>query len=69
VAFKEQTLAFFDELSNITEQQAKDREADMATRDEKPFSNLLTQDDEPTDYQPQNSADVEPTAVTRMGGV
>jgi hypothetical protein len=54
-SFRDQTAAFFDELSKIqaAKQKAVDENFDASGR---PFSNLLTQEDEPTDYYPWRPA-------------
>jgi hypothetical protein len=66
MSFQEQTSAFFDELSKILDAEKAEREKDMDQRSGRPFSAMLTQDEEPTtDYGPQQSGEMEPEVVTR----
>lgn len=66
MSFKDQTSAFFDELSHIIDEQKKKREEGMdPLRGGKPFSSKLTQDEEPaTMYNPAD-AEMEPEVVVR----
>jgi len=68
-AFNAQTRAFFDEMSAI--QRAKDMkvEKDRAKRNERVWSTMLTQEEEPTDYHPQNPAEREPEVLVRGQGI
>jgi hypothetical protein len=66
MSFLEQSSAFFDELSSITDEQQRGRDDAMETRAERPYSSLLTQDEEPTqDYNPQQLEEPEPEVVLR----
>lgn len=66
MSFLDQTSSFFDELSRIMDEQQKDREGAMDLRSERPYSSLLTQDEEPTqEYNPQQLEEPEPEVVTR----
>jgi hypothetical protein len=66
MSFREQTSAFFDELTQILDQEKAEREADMDLRSGRPFPSELTQDEEPsTDYGPQTTEEPEPEVVTR----
>lgn len=68
-AFSTQTAAFFDEMRAI--QRAKDIkvEKDRAKRNERVWSTMLTQEEEPTDYHPQNPAEREPEVLVRGQGI
>jgi hypothetical protein len=63
------TKAFFDEMRAI--ERAKDIkvEKDRAKRNERPWSSMLTQEEEPTDYHPQNPAEEEPEVLVRGQGI
>lgn len=66
MSFSEQTAAFADELSEILDKEQKDREADLDIRNDRPYSSLLTRDEEPSsDYNPQQADEPEPEVVTR----
>ena len=66
MAFLDQTSAFFDEVTKILESKSMSRDDAMETRSERPYSSLLTQDEEPTqDYNPQQLEEPEPEVVTR----
>jgi hypothetical protein len=66
MSFMSQTSAFFDELSNIMDDQQQARADAMELRSERPYSSLLTQDEEPTqDYNPQQLEEPDPEVVTR----
>ena len=64
-----QTKAFFDEMRSI--QRAKDMavEKERSKRNERPWSTMLTQEEEPTDYHPQNPAEEEPEVLVRGQGI
>jgi hypothetical protein len=66
MSFREQTSAFFDELTKILDAEKAEREADMDLRSGRPFSSELTQDEEPTsEYSPAQTEEAEPEVVTR----
>jgi hypothetical protein len=66
--FSQMTSSFFDELSNIKDQERKDREKDLDTHYDRPFSSMLTQDEEPTEEANPNTFDLEePEVVVRSG--
>ena len=64
MSFRDQTSAFFDELSSIVDEQKKVKEEGM-TQGGSPFSSKLTQDEEPTPQYNQSDAEAEPEVVTR----
>lgn len=68
MSFSEQTAAFFDELSNIIDEQRKENEGDINPETERPFSSLLTQNEEPMDRPPQQALEEEPEVITRYSG-
>ena len=62
------TSAFYDELSKILSAQKQAKEEDMDLRWDRPYSSLLTQDEEPTqEYNPQQLEEAQPEVVTRGG--
>ena len=63
MSFREQTAAFFDELSNIIGKREKGKRQENNPR---PFSSQLTQDDEPWDYDYTDMPDEDPEVITRM---
>lgn len=64
--FADSTGAFFSELSKIIEKQQAVKEEGMDLRSDRPFSSVLTQDDEPsTDLSPLQLDWQEPEVVTR----
>ena len=66
MSFLQQSSAFFDELSKIYDKRQGSRDDAMELRSERPYSSLLTQDEEPTqDYNPQQLEEPEPEVVTR----
>lgn len=66
MSFAQQSSAFFDELSKIMDQQQRSRDDSIETRSDRPYSSLLTQDEEPTqNYNPQQLEEPEPEVVTR----
>jgi len=66
MSFKDQTSAFFDEISSMLDEQKKSQEADMDAGNERPYSSQLTQDEEPTtDYNAQQAEEAEPEVYTR----
>lgn len=66
MSFSRQSEAFFDELSSIIDERRKDKESAMDQRNDRPFSSLLTQDEEPTDDGNTSPIDLEePEIITR----
>lgn len=66
MSFREQTSSFFDELSEIVDEQKKKRDEAMNPQDGgRPYSSDLTQDEEPTEQYSQSDAEVEPSVVVR----
>jgi hypothetical protein len=64
--FGTQTSAFFDELGNILTEYQRDKEQGMDQKNDRPFSSLLTQDEEPIgDGTPASLVMEEPEVVTR----
>ena len=69
MSFADQSKSFFDELSNIISAQKAEREANIDQRTDRPFSSLLTRDEEPvSDYNPLQAEEPEPEVITRAGG-
>lgn len=67
-SFSASTSAFFDELSKIIEGQQAAKEEGMDIRSDRPYSALLTQDEEPiADYSPMQLDWQEPEVITRAG--
>lgn len=69
-SFRDKTTAFFDELSKIREVEKAEAEAarDKEYYDnDRPFSNMLTQDDEPSYYNPHPAQPVEEPEII-LGG-
>lgn len=67
MGFREQTSAFFDELTNIVNQQMKDKAQAEEQESETPFSSMLTQDEEPVSTSEEVVEDAEPEIITRQG--
>jgi hypothetical protein len=67
MAFREETAAFFDELTNIVDEQMKDRQQGMEASNESPFSSMLTRDEEPIIPQQEVLEPFEPEVITRQG--
>jgi hypothetical protein len=66
MSFAESSKAFFDELSEMLEEQQAEKEKDLDKRTGRPYSSLLTQDEEPDDERtPETSDEEEPEVVTR----
>ena len=66
MSFADQSKAFFSELSDIQDARQEDKETDVDKRTSRPFSSLLTQDEEPTDNgNPHELDESEPEVVTR----
>lgn len=69
MSFARQTAAFFKELGAIIEEQRKEKERGMEPDTERPFSSMLTQDEEPgEEYNPPGVEEPEPEVITRFGG-
>ena len=68
MSFSEQTASFFDELASIVDDQKKENQGDLNTETDRPYSSLLTQDDEPVDRGPQQFQEQEPEVITRYSG-
>jgi len=69
MAFAEQVSAFFDELSHIVDQQRRLKAEGMDRLNDRPFSSMLTQDEEPVQQLPEAPYEPEPSVVVRTGGV
>ena len=67
MSFADQTSAFFDELTQIIDAQKQDKEKGMDMRRERPYSALLTEDEEPVDNMPSRYEEPDPTVITRQG--
>lgn len=66
--FADSTSAFFNELSKILESKQHEKEEGMDLRSDRPYSALLTQDEEPmSDYSPMQLDWQEPEVITRGG--
>ena len=66
-SFADATAAFFAELSDILTAQQQDKEEGMELKGDRPYSSLLTQDEEPmADYSPMQTAWQEPEIITRF---
>jgi hypothetical protein len=67
--FKDMLASFHDELSSIVDEQKRSKEEGMATRgDSRPFSSMLTQDEEPyTEASPTQVEEPEPEVYVRGG--
>lgn len=66
MAFADSTASFFDELSSILKAQQADKEEYMDKTNDRPYSSMLTQDEEPVDNgQPQSLDYEEPEVITR----
>lgn len=66
MAFAESSEAFFDELSKILESQQAEKEEGLDKRTDRPYSSLLTRDEEPEDERtPDMMDEEEPEVVTR----
>ena len=68
MSFSDQTAAFFDELENIINEQKKSNQGEIDPQTERPYSSLLTQEQEPMEQQQQPVQDTEPEVITRHGG-
>jgi hypothetical protein len=66
--FADSTGSFFKELSEILEEQQAAKEDGLDLRSNRPYSSLLTQDEEPiADYSPMQLDWQEPEVITRSG--
>ncbi len=70
MSFAQETKAFFDELTNIVNEQQKRKEEGIDKQTERPYSSLLTQDEEPINYDqnPYQAEESEHEVITRAGG-
>lgn len=67
MSFADSSKAFFDELSDILRDRQAEKEKDLDKRTDRPFSSLLTQDEEPTDNgNPHTMDESDPEVVARM---
>ena len=66
MSFRDETSSFFDELSGIIDAQQTEKEEGMDQQNDRPYSSLLTQDEEPNqEYNPDQVEEPEPEVVTR----
>ena len=63
MSFRDTTAAFFDELATIV---GRKREGKPVENNPRPFSTILTQDDEPVDTDYSEVPDEDPEIITRM---
>jgi len=64
--FKDMLAGYFDELSSIVDEQKKQKEDWSEKRDGRPFSSLLTQDEEPSgEPTPPQIEETQPEVITR----
>jgi len=68
MAFADQTSSFFSELSDILDQKKKVRDEGINIREDRPFSALLTQDEEPDGEGNPASTELEEPEVVIRGG-
>lgn len=66
MSFQDQTATFFDELTNIVNEQMKEKHQGEAGEAESPFSSMLTQDEEPTNDQ-EGVVEPDPEVIVRPG--
>ena len=64
-AFRDTLSSYFDELSSIVDEQKKQKEEGQDIRDDRPYSSMLTQDEEPSRENPPPIQE-EPEAI--LGG-
>ena len=65
-SFMTQTSSFFDELSKILDGQRKDRDDGIEQQSDRPYSSMLTQDEEPSaEYNPDQMEQSDYEVVTR----
>jgi len=67
MSFREQTSGFFDELTNIVNEQMKMKHQGETAESEAPFSSMLTQDEEPVPEEAGVLEEPEPEVITRQG--
>ena len=66
MSFADSSQAFFEELSDILKAQQAEKEEHMDRTNDRPYSSMLTQDEEPVDDGNPNTMDYEePEVVTR----
>lgn len=64
--FKDTLSSYFDELSSIVDEQKKQKEEGMDVRDDRPYSSMLTQDEEPSgEANPSQVEEPEPEVIVR----
>jgi hypothetical protein len=68
MSFSDQTAAFFDELSSMVDEKKKENQGEVNPETGRPYSSLLTQDEEPRDHGSQGSLEQEPEVITRFSG-
>jgi len=69
MSFRDSLSSYFDELSEIVNEQKKQKEESMDIRDDRPYSSMLTQDEEPSgEANPAQIEETEPEVITRSGG-
>lgn len=65
-SFLESSNSFFDELSEIEKEKQRKKEDHMDKTNDRPYSSMLTQDEEPVDDgNPATLDEEEPEVVTR----
>lgn len=64
-SFRDMLSGYFDELSSIVDEQKKQKEEGQDLRDDRPYSSLLTQDEEPTAEPAPPQIEEEPEVITR----
>jgi len=67
-SFADTTAAFFDELQSMKDAVQQDREKGLDTHYDRPYSSMLTMDEEPTEEPNPSTFDLEePEVVVRSG--
>lgn len=67
-SFRDMLGGYFNELSSIVDEQKKQKEDGMDVRDDRPFSSMLTQDEEPSgESSPDQIEEQEPEVIVRGG--
>jgi hypothetical protein len=65
-SFRNMLSSYFDELTSIVDEQKKQKEEGMDVRDDRPYSSLLTQDEEPSgEANPSQVDEPEPEVIVR----
>jgi hypothetical protein len=65
-SFRDTLSGYFDELSSIVEEQKKNKEEGLDVRDDRPYSSMLTQDEEPSgEANPSQVDEPEPEVIVR----